>query len=104
MKTDKISFKKQTGLMAVGKPHQSVDIKLNKKRCGTINAPNWQSKDNMWSICLMVFKTEPDNNPNCNWKWITLAAIFENEMLARDWIKARWEGISKKYQIRTSED
>jgi hypothetical protein len=66
----KFTFKKHarsTGLAGVGNPYQNVDIKLNKKVCGAITAPNWRTKDNKWTVGVTVLKTEEEmkEEPNC---------------------------------------
>lgn len=102
----KVTFKKhpkETGLASVGNPYQSVDCKINKKTFGLICAPTWQTKGNKWSIQIMVIKTEPDNNPNCNWKWINFKATFDSPELAREWLQSNIENILNKYTLRFSE-
>ena len=44
-KVNKLSFKKhpaETGLVSIGNPLQSVDIKCDKIIVGLIQAPSWQ--------------------------------------------------------------
>jgi len=99
-KNMKISFKKhpkETGLQAVGYPYQSVDIKLNGKVVGVIHAPNWQSEG--WKVNFAVMKNKPDGNPNCDWKWIKLNKIFENEEDAREAIKNNIVYITNNYTL-----
>ena len=81
-----LSFKrhaKETGLAAVGNSKPSVDIKLNGKVIGLIAAPNWASRDNLYHLQFMVIKPEPDDNPNCEWKWVYMKAAFALEEEAR---------------------
>jgi len=95
----KLSFKKQpkeTGLATVGNPYQSVDIKADKKLVGTIYAPNWRTKDNLWSIGFMVIDTEKHSG----WKWVTLKFKGETEQECRDWLKENWEEIQAKLPLR----
>lgn len=96
----KVTFKKEPrmpGLMGVGFPYQSVNIKINKKAVGVIHAPNWQSKDSLWGVSFSVMKAEPDDNPNCNWKWIHLKKRFADEETARGWVKSNIEEVAGKY-------
>lgn len=99
------TFKKQTratGLAGIGYSKESIDIKLNGKICGTISAPNWTTKDNNYSISLMVLKDqlEEDNNPNCNWKWVIFKFKSESEQECREFLKSNYEIIVKKYNLR----
>ena len=86
-----------TGLMGVGYPYQSVDIKYNKKVCGHIAAPNHSTEDNKWGISFQIVKTPQntpnDTSPNCPWKWVRVKTRFDNEQAARDWINANVEMI-----------
>ena len=102
-----ISFKRQakiTGLAGVGYPNQSVDIKVNKKEVGIISAPNWQTKDNNWRVRLTVKKQESDDNPNRDWKWVSVKKTFENEESARQWVKDNLKTLSMKYELHYFED
>lgn len=88
-KKEKFTFKKhprETGLAAVGNPHPNTDIKHNKRLVGVIDAPNWSSTDDQWRIRLMKKKTEPDDNPNSDWKWIRLKKTFDSEPEAREFL------------------
>jgi hypothetical protein len=96
----KVTFRKWdrlTGLAGVGYPHQSVDIKINKKKIGTIYAPNWQTEDNKWSVAFMVMKEPEDSNPNNKWKWIYMKARFENEETAREFVTKIVDKVAEKY-------
>jgi hypothetical protein len=98
----KVTFKKYdkpTGLAAIGYGERSVDIKIDKKLVGTIYAPNWQSEDPTWGISFMVMKTEPDDNPNSDWKSIRLRAKFASENDAREFIKSNIDRIAEKYTL-----
>jgi hypothetical protein len=100
---NKVTFKKQpkmTGIAAIGYPYQSVDIKLNGKIFGIINSPNWQTIDNTWSVGIMVYKTEPDKNPNCDWKWLYFSKKFNTEDEAREFVESNIEEMNKKYKLR----
>jgi hypothetical protein len=100
-----ITFKKQpkeTGLHSIGYPYPNVDIKLDKKTMGYISAPTWQTK-NVWNIYLSVKKSEPDDNSNCDWKWVTVKKDFENEIEAREFIKGHIEEIQKKFVFHFTE-
>lgn len=97
-----VTFKKQTalsGLAAVGNPYSDVDCKLRKKVFGAIGAPNWQTKDNCWTIRIVIEKPEPDDNPNCSWKWIRFAKRFVDEAEARVWLLQNIDAIQEKYTL-----
>jgi hypothetical protein len=99
----KITFKKRprnTRLSAVGHPESDVDIKLDKKIIGWLSAPSWQTEDNKWGIWFHVMKNEPDNNPNCDWKNISLKIRFASEQEARDFIKLNINQISEKFKFK----
>lgn len=98
---DKFTFKKQkreTGLSGVGYPNPNTDIKFNKKVCGTICAPNWQTEDHKWRIRLAVMKPE-GMSENCDWKWISFKARFDTEQQAREWLQQNVDSLLKKYQF-----
>lgn len=98
-----LSFKKQpkeTGLRAVGSPIPNTDIKLNGKRFGYLCAPTWQTKDGKWGVYFMAYKTEPDDNPNCDWRWLSAKDRFDSESDARQWMKDRIATIMQQHQLR----
>lgn len=72
-------------------------IKLNKKEVGTI-APDKPHK-----IRLTVMKADinEDGNPNCEWKWITLAHKSETLKEAKDFINANADAILNKYHLKS---
>ena len=87
-----ISFKRYaalTGRAAVGYSHQSVVVKVNKKEVGTINAPNWNTKDNYWRIRIAFEKVDinSDGNPNSTWNLWKIGGLYENEDAARQYLK-----------------
>ena len=88
-------------MAAVGSPYISVDIKLGKAVVGMIQAPNWQTKDNLWRIQFAVEKTAEmaDNNPNCSWKNITLSKGFEDAEQAKEFILKNSDAIQQKYTL-----
>jgi hypothetical protein len=88
----KFTFKKQpreTGLSSIGHPHPNVDIKLDGKVVGSIDAPTWASRNKGWVIRFTVMKDNinEDGNPNCEWKWVQINKEFETENDAREYIK-----------------
>lgn len=102
----KLSFKKQpreTGLSAIGYPNSNTLIKVDNKIVGEIFAPTWHSKDDLWHIYFMIKKIEPDDNANCDWKWIFLKKGFETEVEGRNFIKENLDKIAKKYIFHFSE-
>jgi len=81
-KAEKFTYKKQPagrGLVSVGNPHSTTEIKHNKKVVGHITGPNWQSPDNLWRVRLVVL----DEKEHCIWKWVTLKKTFSTEPDAR---------------------
>ena len=98
----KFTFKKEpreTGLSGVGNPTPSTQIKLNKKVCGLIRAPNWQTKDNKWSLGLTV-KSEGI----AGWVWIFFKPRFDTEQAARDWLISKADVIASRYEVCSYED
>lgn len=105
MKT-KLSFKKEpkkTGLSSIGYPHQNIIIKVDKKYTGRIVAPNWQT-DDMWRVGFAIKKENPDNNPNCDWKWIYFKNEFANEEEAREYVKKRIDVFVSKHTLHFFEE
>jgi hypothetical protein len=95
------TFKKEpreTGLMSVGHPHQTVCVKHDKKECGVIAPPSWNSKDNKWDVRLKV-KQEPTAKDHCSWKWIYIKERFDDEQSARDWLNANVEKITNSFEL-----
>lgn len=96
---EKFTFKKEpqtTGLAGVGNPYPNTAIKHKKKEVGVIYAPTWQTKDDKWSISLMVLKKEDEEQGNCEWNWISLKARFDSEPEAREFLKEHVEGVLAK--------
>ena len=73
-----------------------IDIKYNKKVVGEIT-PKFPHK-----IRLMVIKNEKitDNNPNCNWKWITLKKDFESIDEAKLWINDKKSELLNVFELK----
>lgn len=106
MKT-KVTFKnfpKETGLAAIGNHNRSIECKIKRKTFGHINAPNWTT-EKVWTISIMVMKTEliTDNNPNCNWKWVTFKTKFLIPDQAKIWLQEKIEEIVEIYHLRFEE-
>jgi hypothetical protein len=102
----KIKFKRHPqnpGLSAVGYPYSSVDIKVGKKVIGLISSPNWQT-DNKWHVRFTVMKTEPDDNPNCNWKWVSLKQTFDSESEARMFIVNNSDKLEKTFAFHFADN
>lgn len=101
----KISFKqhpKPTGLYAVGNPLPFIDIKLDGKVIGFMSPPNWQGY--YYSIYITVYKTEPDDNSNCDWFNLRLKGEFSDKNLAKEHVKKILPLVMKKYKIYKRED
>ena len=92
-KLPKLSFKKeprQTGLAGVGYPYRNVTVKMDGKEVGTLHAPNWQTKGDVWECWFMVYGDT--GNPNCNWQNRRLKTLL-SEAAARQWVKDYWPRI-----------
>ena len=87
----KLTFKKikpYTGLMSVGYPHGvGTTVKHDKMQVGTIDAPNWHSKDGKWEVRLM--KEQPDGG----WAWVRVKTRFDDEKQARIYLKENSEKL-----------
>ena len=91
----KITFKKDspaTGLSSVGSPNPDTNIKVDKLVVGTIAAPNWQTKDNLWSVRLTVAKEKTEDDP-APFRWITMKKRFASEPEAREFVRGHLASI-----------
>lgn len=82
IKKDRFTFRRrkpETGLAAVGRPHQNVVIKLNGKPVGEIYAPDWRPANRSWTISIMVTRGE-------GWTWLRLKTKFNSEQDARKFV------------------
>jgi hypothetical protein len=98
-----VSFRKhpkETGLGSVAYPYQDSDIKVNKKKCGYIVAPN-HSNRTLWKaqICVKKKDINEDGNPNCPWRWMYIIKKFKEESEARLYIKKNLKRIIEKYNL-----
>ena len=97
----KFAFKKApkpSGKLArVAYSETTTDIKLNKKVMGMIIPPNAYRKN--WKIQIATKKKEPDDNPNCDWKWRYITAAFEQEEVAREWVKHNLADIIESNEV-----
>lgn len=73
-------------------------IKLNKKLVGLIT-------DKEWKIRLRIYKDEnhTDDNPNCEWKWITLVRVSSSLQEAKQFLNDNFDAITEKYNLYSSE-
>ncbi len=73
---------------------KSHDIKIKKKKCGSI-------VDRTWKIRLMVLKDDimEDGNANCEWKWITLKKESASLQEAKEWLNKNFVSLNEKYKI-----
>ncbi len=92
--------KEATGLAAVVNSNQSADIKLKRKVCGRIQAPNWATKDNKYGCSFMV-KT---SDKSCGWKWVTLKYRADSMEDMKVWLQDNTDAIISRYELRFSED
>lgn len=90
----------ETGLSAIGFSNRSSAIKLKGNVCGRIHAPNWTSKDNLYSVGFMV----ETNEASCGWKWITLKYKDVSGLGMREWVQSNTDAIAAKYKLRFTED
>lgn len=69
-------------------------IKLDGKIVGSITSEDFK-------IRLKVIKADimEDKNPNCEWKWITLAKKSANLQEAKDFLIANTKAIVEKYNL-----
>lgn len=89
MVAKKFKFKKlkqETGLSAIGTPYPNTLILYDKMVVGYINAPNWRTEDNCWTVCLMCNTTD-------SWSWKNLTKKFTIEPEARNFLQQNIEKI-----------
>ena len=77
-----------------------IQIKINKKEIGNI------TQSLPFTIRLMVFKSDinEDGNPNCTWKWIKLIKESQTIKEAKHFVENNTERIIQKYKLRYIED
>lgn len=103
----KVTFKKQPkpkGLAAAGYSERSIDCMINRKTFGTIAAPTWQDSENKWSVSATIVKPAPDNNPNCEWKWIRFKLKHDTAEAAKEWLQNNIDLIRTKYTLWLTQD
>ena len=94
----KFTFKKNPGGSWDNDTHY---IKYKKKKCGSITKGRY---DKNWTIGFIIKKDKPDENPNCDWKWIILKKKFEKPNEAKTFLNDNKEGIFSTYNIHFFED
>lgn len=107
MKKIKLSFRKEpreTGLAGVVNPVPPTQIKVDGKIIGSIIPPSYRDPEYLWKVSFMVMKSEPDGNPNCDWKHIYLKKKFSEESEAREHIKQIIDEIMKRYTFKYLEE
>ena len=96
----KFTFKtdRPTGSFASFFPNYN-HIKLDKKKVGSIDDKT------PFKIKLMVIKDDimEDNNPNCEWKWITLKKESQSLQEAKDFLNKYIADLVIKYKLHLSE-
>lgn len=105
MEKIRISFrrhKKETGLRGIGYPWPQVSIKVNGKEVGNIFPKTWNTE--YWRVGFTVKKLEPDDNPNCDWKWIWLKQKGNSEEEAREIAIKAIPILLQKYTFHTIEE
>ena len=70
-------------------------IKIKGKQCGSIN------EKVPYRIRLMVVKKDinEDDNPNCEWKWISLKKESKTLQEAKDFLNKRFSEILGMYKL-----
>ena len=73
-------------------------IKLNKKIVGQIVE---KALGKEWKVKLRIYKDSihDDNNPNCEWIWITLVKSFSSLQDAKQFLNDNFDAIIEKYKL-----
>jgi len=100
MAAKKFTFKKEKG--GAYDVYDTTIIKLAGKECGTIVG----NQLNGYKVHVMVTKNDvfTDDNPNCAWKWITIARKFPKESDARAALNDCFDSIVAKFPLHFLED
>ena len=99
----KFTFKnqpKETGLASVGNPNPQTDVKFEKKLCGLISPPNWQSKGRLYTIMLSIKNVDSSTG----WSWITFKKRTETLQEAKEWLNTNCDAILIKYELHFPEE
>lgn len=94
----KFTFKnqpKERGLASIAKPYPDTDVKFEKKVCGIISAPNWQSKEKVYVVRISI----KDVESSTGWSWVTFKKRSETLQEAKDWLNSHCDEISTKYEF-----
>ena len=93
--------KRETGLRAVGFSTRGADIKIKRRTFGTINAPNWQTPDNCFTVSIMIMcRTDEEREKHGAWRWITFKARHDSMDDAKQWINYHLVSLMEKYTFR----
>lgn len=96
----KFTFKRhprETGLAAVGRPFQDVDIKFKGKVIGLISAPSSFSK---WKNFRVMFQVKADTAEHaCGWRWATLKYQGQSEEAVRQWLNENAQTLIEKFDF-----
>jgi hypothetical protein len=82
--------------------HIYITIKLDTQEVGTIG---WQTSMDASKTGMRVSLRVKDSTSACGWKNVTLKKTFEGfsdkaqGKQAKEWVKANWDAIVKKYQL-----
>lgn len=101
-KPKKFTFKKgkqETGLAGIGNPYPDTDIKLDKMSVGWIDAPTWNTKDNLWRVYLLV----KDDSTSGGFRNVRLKATFNEEKEARVWLNENISAILARWELYKTE-
>jgi hypothetical protein len=93
-------YQKATGLAGVAEAgRENYDIKLNKVIIGGLGRNHSYDKID---IRFKVRKKDimEDNNPNCEWKWVTLKYKPSSFQEAKDFLIKFSEDIQKQFNLR----
>lgn len=109
MPNNKFTFRtvKPTGKWRSFYPNQHF-IKIKKDEVGQIVENNRGAyRNDKVKIMFQVIKSDinEDGNPNCSWKWATLAREFDSVDEAKEWLNSEgiFEKITKQFNFYKGE-
>lgn len=71
-------------------------IKIGKKEVGTID----DLPPHKIRITVVKADINEDKNPNCNWKWVTLAKKSESIQAAKEYLNTNIDIITARYSLK----
>ena len=91
-----ISFEQRGQELVIGYPLINLDINVNGRKCGWIQAPTWNYKE--WHVRIAVQSDTTRESP-CDFKWMHPDTSFATEQQAREWVKASLKSIHDKHPL-----